>query len=45
MNAFRDHGDRGVEQSYAISHFSTACSDELALPDTSARWQFRGGIP
>jgi len=22
MNAFRDHADRGVQQSYAISHFS-----------------------
>jgi len=37
MNGFSDHADRGVEKSYAISHFSIACSDKLALPNRSAR--------
>jgi len=45
MNTSRDHADRGVEQSYAISHFSIACSDKLALPDRSTRWEFRGRVP
>jgi len=39
MNAFRDHADRGVEHFCAISHFSIACSDKLALPDRSTRWE------
>ena len=32
MNAFRDHADRGVQQSYAISHFS-----ECVLMDSHGR--------
>lgn len=36
---------RGVEQCYAISHFSIAYSDELAVLDGCDRWEFPGRIP